>query len=205
MNTLPPFPENPHFPMTPVPEVVRVIDEAGANEFFRGPNRVVTYPLNKVPSIVLYQNSAEDDQFPRDLLLPLEELKDGVATFSMPTESITLQRASLENAQSRNDIAMKQVWNLLGKAVGRLYEARGMPANIALSRILLDQNTGNIKFLPTTDFSGQSTVEGIARVLEDEYIRILMRPEQKQKLTFLTSSFYRGAGVIKNDDSIKLS
>ena len=80
-----------------------------------------------------------------------------------------------------------------------------MPGNIALSRILLDQTSGDVKFLPTTDFSGQSSVEEVARDLENEYVIMLMRPEQKQKLTFLTSSFYRGVEGTKNDASIKRS
>lgn len=197
--------ENPNFSTTPVPEVVRVIDEPGAREFFQGPNRIVSYPLAQIPSLVLYQDPVSDDQFPRDLLLPLEEVIAEEAIFRMPTASITLQRAGLENAHSRNDTAMKEVWRLLGDAIGRLHEAKRVPGNIALSRILLDQTSGDVKFLPTTDFSGQSSVEEVARDLENEYVIMLMRPEQKQKLTFLTSSFYRGVEGTKNDASIKRS
>lgn len=179
-----------------LPQVARVVDEPGTEEYFDGNGRLIEYPLNLVEGTV--NRGGNVDEVAK-VMLEIDHVTNDAAFYRMPEHCITLKSAAVENMHAENNRAMIEVWKRLGALLGSL-PADKLPDNLSLSQILIDQDTGEIRFLPTVKMQGASTIVDIATKLQAEYASSMLDASQKQKLKNLAANLLRSAASSDRHD-----
>lgn len=132
-----------------VGEMSRIISDNGAQEYILGDQRFVGYPVDEV--FIPEESGTEKSTATILPVLPYVGSDNESAYFKMPSDSMTLKSALLENQLSDNSEPLVAVIEVLGKIV-RSLEPHHTPRGLGLGRVLIDKKTGNIKFLPTVRY-----------------------------------------------------